>query len=245
MHEQPAELSAEQKEDIQKRNAELWQEVGKNEVRIQQLEDELRNLPRLCPAAASSISEGATATPFEVAVSRQERQEEQQDFDSELDVSPRIGVEEEAAGRFEELPEPPATRCDATRTCAPATSTRSTDSKGVLWLGWGHLAGPSFFARTLVCHAAAGRAREAAIHAACSPGGTATFHVVCSPGGTVAFVATELFRGEFGNGTTARAGAASLASFHLSLLRVRRKSATQRLACLYSLVGRNDHGDGH
>ena len=40
VREQPAELSAEQKEDIQKRNAELWQEVGKNEVRIQQLEEE-------------------------------------------------------------------------------------------------------------------------------------------------------------------------------------------------------------
>ena len=46
-------------------------------------------------------------TPFEAAVSRQERPEEQQDFDSELDVSPRIGVEEEATRRFEELPEPP------------------------------------------------------------------------------------------------------------------------------------------
>ena len=65
VREQPAELSAEQREDIQKRNAGLWQEVGKNEVRIQQLEKELRNLPRSCPAAASSISEGATAIPFE------------------------------------------------------------------------------------------------------------------------------------------------------------------------------------
>ena len=69
---QPAESSAERKEDIQRKNAELWQAVGKNEVRIQQLEDDLRNLPRSCPAAASSISEGATATPFDVAVSRQE-----------------------------------------------------------------------------------------------------------------------------------------------------------------------------
>ena len=61
---QPAESSAERKEEIQRKNAELWQEVGKNEVRIQQLEDELRNLPRSCPAAASSISEGSAATPF-------------------------------------------------------------------------------------------------------------------------------------------------------------------------------------
>ena len=89
--EQPAELSVEQAEAFQKRNAELWQEVGKNEARIQQLEEELRNLPRSCPAAASRVSEGATATPFEVAVSRQERQEERQDFDSEFDVSPRLG----------------------------------------------------------------------------------------------------------------------------------------------------------
>ena len=37
--EQPAELSVEQKEEIQKRNAELRQGVGKNEVRIQQLEE--------------------------------------------------------------------------------------------------------------------------------------------------------------------------------------------------------------
>jgi len=104
---QPAELSAERKEEIQRENAELLHEVDKKDVRIQQLEDELRNLQQPRPAAASSISEGATATPFEVAVSRQERQEEQQDFDSELDVSPRIGVEEEATRRFEELPEPP------------------------------------------------------------------------------------------------------------------------------------------
>ena len=93
---------------MQKRNAELVQEVGMNEVRIQQLEEELHNLPRSCPAAASKASEGATATPFEVAVSRQEGLEEQQDFDSELDVSPCIGVEQkEATRRFEELPEPP------------------------------------------------------------------------------------------------------------------------------------------
>ena len=40
-------------------------------------------------------------------MSRQEGLEEQQDFECELDVSPRIGVEEEATRRFEELPEPP------------------------------------------------------------------------------------------------------------------------------------------
>ena len=61
---QPAESSAERKEDIQRTNAELWQEVGKNEVRIQQLEDELRNLLRSSPAAASRVSEGATASPL-------------------------------------------------------------------------------------------------------------------------------------------------------------------------------------
>ena len=55
---------------LQKMSSELWQEVGKNEVRIQQLEEELRNLRPSCPAAASRVSEGATATPFEVAVSR-------------------------------------------------------------------------------------------------------------------------------------------------------------------------------
>ena len=60
-------------------------------MRIQQLEDELRDLQQPCPAAASSISEGATATPFDVAVTRQEREDEQQDFDSEFGVSPRIG----------------------------------------------------------------------------------------------------------------------------------------------------------
>ena len=37
--EQPAELSVEQTEAVQKNNAELWQEVGKNEARIQQLEE--------------------------------------------------------------------------------------------------------------------------------------------------------------------------------------------------------------
>ena len=102
--EHPVELSAEQTEAVLKRNVELWQEVGKNEARIQQLERELRP----SPAAASGVSEGATATPFEVAVSRQEGLEEQQDFDSELDVSPRIGVEQkEAIRKFEELSEHP------------------------------------------------------------------------------------------------------------------------------------------
>ena len=41
-------------------------------------------------------------------MSRQEALEEQQDFDSELDVSPRIGVEQkEAIRKFEELSEHP------------------------------------------------------------------------------------------------------------------------------------------
>ena len=93
---------------MQKRNAELWQEVGKSEVRIQHLDKDVRNLPRSCPAAASIASEGATATPFEVVVSRQEGIEEQQDYDSELDVSPHIGVEQKEATReFEELSEQP------------------------------------------------------------------------------------------------------------------------------------------
>ena len=82
-------------------------EVDKNEVRIQQLEDELHHLQQPRPAVASNISESATATPFDVAVSRQEREDEQQDFDSEFGVSPRIGLEEEATRRFKELPELP------------------------------------------------------------------------------------------------------------------------------------------
>ena len=73
MQGQPVELSAERKEDMQRESAELLHEVDEGEVRIQELEDELRNLQQQRPAVASNTSENATATPFGMAVPRRER----------------------------------------------------------------------------------------------------------------------------------------------------------------------------
>ena len=84
VHDQTAELSAEQREDIQKKNAELRQEISKNEARIRELESELQGVWPSCPVAASRSSEGATATRFQIAVSRHEALEEHQDLTANL-----------------------------------------------------------------------------------------------------------------------------------------------------------------
>ena len=56
VHDQTAELSPEQKEDIKKKNAELRQEISENEARIQELERQLRRVSPSCPVVVSRYS---------------------------------------------------------------------------------------------------------------------------------------------------------------------------------------------